>query len=136
MTTNREAIARDSALKENIRNLMQMSDRMREETTNLTRALKGDTQKQGAWGEVVLERVLEMSGLEKGREYIIQDTRTNADNRTVRPDVTLYMPDGKHLVIDSKVSLKHYEQAVNAESPETQANFLKQPLLIIFSTDR
>ncbi len=113
---NKEAIARVSALKEQIRSLSEMGDRMSQETINLTRALKGDNKQQGNWGEMVLESILERSGLEKGREYEVQPTLVTADQRRQRPDVTIHTPDGKVIIVDSKVSLTAYERLVNTDS--------------------
>jgi len=111
--TSKEAIARDAALKEQIRSLSETGDKMSQETINLTKALKGDNKLQGNWGEMVLEGILERSGLEKGREYEVQPTLLNADERSQRPDITIHTPDGKVIIIDSKVSLTAYERLVN-----------------------
>ena len=91
---------------------------MTKEATNLTRALKGDSKMQGNWGELVLERVLEKSGLEKDREYFVQQSFTRNDGSRVLPDVVLHLPDGKKMIIDSKVSLTDYERLVNADEEE------------------
>lgn len=88
---------------------------MSKETLNLTKALKGDNKIQGNWGELVLERVLEKSGLEKGREYEVQKSHTNEEGSRVLPDVVINLPDGKKMVIDSKVSLNSYEKYINEE---------------------
>jgi len=98
---------------------------MSKEATNLTKALKGDSKKQGNWGEMVLERVLEKSGLEKGREYDVQQNFQREDGSRVLPDVVIHLPDGKKMIIDSKVSLTAYEQYVNSEEDQDQARFLK-----------
>lgn len=96
------------------------------EASALTRALKGDKQKQGAWGEMILERILEESGLERGIHYDIQSSWTDEDGRTWRPDVIVRMPQKKLLVVDSKVSLVAYEQAVNAEDDAMRSAALKR----------
>lgn len=96
------------------------------EASALTRALKGDKQKQGAWGEMILERILEESGLERGLHYSIQSSWTDEDGRTWRPDVIVRMPQKKLLVVDSKVSLNAYEQAVNAEDDADRTAALKR----------
>ncbi|TKW66102.1 MAG: DNA recombination protein RmuC [Paracoccus denitrificans] len=96
------------------------------EASALTRALKGDKQKQGAWGEMILERILEESGLERGIHYDIQSSWTDEDGRTWRPDVIVRMPQKKLLVVDSKVSLIAYEQAVNAEDDAMRSAALKR----------
>lgn len=96
------------------------------EASALTRALKGDKQKQGAWGEMILERILEESGLERGLHYELQASWTDEDGKTWRPDVIVRMPQRKLLIVDSKVSLIAYEQAVNAEDEATRAAALKR----------
>ena len=96
------------------------------ETKNLTKALKGDSKAQGNWGEVVLERVLEKSGLEKNREYFIQQSFTNEDGKRVLPDVVLHLPDDKKMIVDSKVSITDYTQYVNSADPKEQEIFLKK----------
>ena len=88
------------------------------EASNLTKALKGDSKKQGNWGEVILERVLERSGLVKGQEYRVQASLNASDGTRFQPDVIIDLPDNKHLVIDSKVSLVAYERLVSAETEE------------------
>lgn len=117
-TSQKESIMMHSALKEQLLGLKDLNMQMSKETTNLTRALKGDSKMQGNWGELVLERVLEKSGLEKDREYFVQQSFTRADGSRVLPDVVLSLPDGKKMIIDSKVSLTDYERLVNAEDDE------------------
>ena len=112
-------------LKEQIGLLTARSDAIQEEAANLTRALKGDKQRQGAWGEMILERLLEESGLIEGTHYVTQGSRTDEEGRRWRPDVVVRMPRGKALVIDSKVSLVAYEAAVNAETEEDRARHLR-----------
>ncbi|MFD1615367.1 DNA recombination protein RmuC [Gelatiniphilus marinus] len=116
--TQKESISMHSALKEQLLGLKDLNQQMTKEATNLTRALKGDSKMQGNWGELVLERVLEKSGLEKDREYFVQQSFTLADGSRVLPDVVLHLPDGKKMVIDSKVSLTDYERLVNAEDDD------------------
>lgn len=103
-----------AALKTQIEQLRLLNTRITDEAHNLTRALKGQSQARGAWGELVLERLLESSGLRAGEDYVTQSSLTNDDGRRLRPDIVLRLPDERHLVIDSKVSLVAYEQAVNA----------------------
>ncbi|WP_458625913.1 DNA recombination protein RmuC [Winogradskyella sp. PC D3.3] len=116
--TQKESISMHSALKEQLVGLKDLNQIMAKEATNLTRALKGDSKTQGNWGELVLERVLEKSGLEKDREYFVQQNFQREDGSRVMPDVVLHLPDSKKMIIDSKVSLTAYEQFVNAEEDQ------------------
>lgn len=116
--TQKESISMHSALKEQLLGLKDLNQQMTKEATNLTKALKGDSKMQGNWGELVLERVLEKSGLEKDREYFVQQSFNLPNGTRVLPDVVLYLPDNKKMVIDSKVSLTDYERYVNAEDEE------------------
>ncbi len=122
--TQKESISMHSALKEQLLGLKDLNQQMTKEATNLTRALKGDSKMQGNWGELVLERVLEKSGLEKDREYFVQQNFTKEDGSRVLPDIVLHLPDNKKMIIDSKVSLTDYERYVNAEEDEREV-FLK-----------
>ncbi|MDN3492287.1 DNA recombination protein RmuC [Winogradskyella bathintestinalis] len=116
--TQKESISMHSALKEQLLGLKDLNQQMALEATNLTRALKGDSKIQGNWGELVLERVLEKSGLEKNREYFLQQNFQREDGSRVMPDVVLHLPDSKKMIIDSKVSLTAYEQFVNADEDQ------------------
>jgi DNA recombination protein RmuC len=116
--SQKESISMHSALKEQLLGLKDLNQKMTTEATNLTRALKGDSKMQGNWGELVLERVLEKSGLEKDREYFVQQSFTLEDGSRVLPDVVLNLPDGKKMIIDSKVSLTDYERLVNADEED------------------
>lgn len=118
--TQKESISMHSALKEQLLGLKDLNQQMTKEATNLTKALKGDSKMQGNWGELVLERVLEKSGLEKDREYYVQQSFNLPDGSRVLPDVVLHLPDRKKMIIDSKVSLTDYERYVNAEDNERQ----------------
>ncbi|MFC5195693.1 DNA recombination protein RmuC [Bizionia hallyeonensis] len=118
--TQKESISMHSALKEQLLGLKDLNQQMTIEATNLTRALKGDSKMQGNWGELVLERVLEKSGLEKDREYFVQQNFTREDGTRVLPDIVLHLPDNKKMIIDSKVSLTDYERYVNAEDDERE----------------
>ena len=122
--TQKESISMHSALKEQLLGLKDLNQQMAKEATNLTKALKGDSKTQGNWGELVLERVLEKSGLEKDREYFVQQSFQLEDGSRVMPDVVLHLPDSKKMIIDSKVSLTDYERMVNADGDEREV-FLK-----------
>ena len=98
---------------------------MSEEANNLTKALKGDVKKQGNWGEVILERVLERSGLTKGQEYEREEVVEGNDANVQRPDVIIHLPDNKHIIIDSKVSLVAYERLMSADTDEQRVTYLK-----------
>jgi len=118
-------------LKEELRRLQELNMKLGEEAGNLTKALKSDSKKQGNWGEVVLERILERSGLIKDEEYYLQYTATNEDGKTYRPDVVIKLPEEKHLIIDAKVSLTAFQEYVGAEEDTKKERFLKQHLLSI-----
>jgi len=122
--SQKENISIHSALKEQLLNLQNQNLKITQEAENLTKALKGDSKMQGNWGELVLERVLEKSGLEKDREYSVQQSFTLEDGTRVLPDVIIHLPDGKKMIVDSKVSLTDYERYVNAED-EQKEKFLK-----------
>ncbi|GGC25446.1 DNA recombination protein RmuC [Parapedobacter defluvii] len=124
-TYQHEAAERNS-LKGVVQQLMEQSLRIKDEANSLTRALRGDSKKQGNWGEVILERVLERSGLVKDREYRLQAALTDEEGRRLQPDAIIDLPDEKHLVIDSKVSLLAYERWVNAETDEEREGYAKQ----------
>ena len=108
--------SRDKAgLREEIKQLMELNKQMSEDAVDLTRALKGDSKTQGNWGELVLERVLDLAGLEKGVEY---DREVAIENGKYRPDVVVHLPEDKHIIVDSKVSLTAYERMVNSDDPQ------------------
>ncbi|WP_299061237.1 DNA recombination protein RmuC [uncultured Polaribacter sp.] len=123
--THKESIDYHAALRQQILGLRELNQQMSKETLNLTKALKGDNKMQGNWGELVLERVLEKSGLEKDREYFVQQSFTNDDGKRVLPDVVIHLPDNKKMIVDSKVSLTAYEQFVNEEDETLKGQFLK-----------
>ena len=131
-THNESAIER-SALKEQLRIMSDMNKRMSEEALNLTKALKGDSKKQGNWGELILEKVLEKSGLTKGREYDVQQSFTMEDGSRLQPDVIIRLPDSKNLIVDSKVSLVAYERYIASDDDDkaSQDAFLKEHILSI-----
>ena len=116
-------------LKNEIERLAALNIRISDEAVNLTQALKGNTKTQGNWGEMVLERVLESSGLTKGREYTIQESFANDAGNHQRPDVVIYLPEGKHLVIDSKMSLPAYERYCSADTEQQRDTALRDHLL-------
>jgi len=115
-------------LEARVKDLIDHTQRISQEANNLTAALKGQTKKQGDWGETILERILEQSGLEKNREYFIQETLTSEDGQTFRPDVVVQLPDNRNIVIDSKVSLNAYLRYSEADIPEVQELALAQHL--------
>ncbi|WP_213196907.1 DNA recombination protein RmuC [Cloacibacterium caeni] len=124
--THKESIDYHAALRQQILGLKEMNLQMSKETLNLTKALKGDSKIQGNWGELVLERVLEKSGLEKGREYEIQKSFVTEEGNRVQPDVVINLPDGKKMIVDSKVSLTAYEKYINEDEEEQKSAFLKE----------
>jgi DNA recombination protein RmuC len=128
--THKDTISRNSALREQLENLQRLNVQMTKEAENLTRALKGDSKTQGAWGEFILESILEKSGLEKDREYSIQESFTTSEGR-LRPDVIIRLPENRHVIIDSKVSLTAYSAFVNSATEEEKLTALKAHLLSI-----
>jgi len=129
--THKESIDYHAALRQQILGLSEMNAQMSKETLNLTKALKGDSKMQGNWGELVLERVLEKSGLEKGREYEVQQSFTTDEGNRVFPDVVINLPDGKKMIVDSKVTLTAYERYINEDDEETKAQYLKEHVIAI-----
>lgn len=124
--THKESIDYHAALRQQILGLSEMNAQMSKETLNLTKALKGDSKMQGNWGELVLERVLEKSGLEKDREYYVQQSHTTEEGNRVFPDVVINLPDGKKMIVDSKVSLTAYEKFINEEDEILKKTFLRE----------
>lgn len=114
------------ALRSEIKSLQDLNRQITEEAASLTRALKGDKKIQGNWGELILERVLERSGLRKGIEYETQGSYRDGDNQLLRPDVVVHLPDNRNLVVDSKVSLVAYQQWINEEDESVKAEALRQ----------
>ncbi len=123
--TYEKGIKDQTDLKAELKKLQDLNLNISKEANDLTKALKGDTKKQGNWGEFVLERILERSGLTKGMEYETQFTTRNEDGEMIRPDVIVKLPENKHIVIDSKVSLKAYEQYVNGDTAEEKDRYIK-----------
>jgi DNA recombination protein RmuC len=118
-------------LKGVISELQIQSKLIQEDANNLTKALKGDSKKQGNWGEIILEKVLERSGLVRDQEYRIQASHTSAEGSRYQPDVVIDLPDDKHLVVDAKVSLVAYERSVSADTDEEREGYVKQHLASI-----
>ncbi len=129
--THKESIDYHAALRQQILGLKEMNAQMSKETLNLTKALKGDSKMQGNWGELILERVLEKSGLEKGREYEVQQSFVTEEGNRVQPDVVINLPDGKKMIVDSKVTLTAYERYSNEEDDELKKQFLKDHIVSI-----
>ena len=129
--THKESIDYHAALRQQIIGLQITNEQMSKETINLTKALKGDSKMQGNWGELILERVLEKSGLTKDREYFVQQSHSTEDEKRVFPDVVINLPDGKKMIVDSKVALTAYERYVNEDDNLLKNNYLKEHLLSI-----
>lgn len=127
--THKEASTDRASLKAHIENLKSLGEQMSREAVNLTTALKGESQTQGAWGEIVLEKALEMSGLSEGREYHSQSSYKGGNGNTLRPDVVVHLPEGKDVVIDSKVSLTAYERYVSCEEEDERKDCLRRHIL-------
>lgn len=129
--THKESIDYHAALRQQILGLREMNEQMSKETLNLTKALKGDSKMQGNWGELILERVLEKSGLEKDREYFVQQSFVTEDGNRVFPDVVINLPDGKKMIVDSKVTLTAYERYINEEDDTLKTQHLKDHVIAI-----
>jgi DNA recombination protein RmuC len=114
------------SLKEEVKKLFELNQKISEEANNLTKALKSDVKKQGNWGELILEKVLERSGLVKDIEYKVQFKTTNAAGMEIKPDVVVFLPDNKHIIIDSKVSLVAYNNMINAETDAERKKYLDE----------
>ena len=112
------------ALKSEIERLSALNVKMSDETRSLTQALKGDSKVQGNWGELVLESILESSGLRKGEEYLVQDSHTQVDGSRLQPDIVVRLPEGRHLVVDSKVSITAYARHAESADADTAQNEL------------
>lgn len=120
-------------LKAELKKLHDLNLKISDEANNLTKALKGDVKKQGNWGEVILEKILERSGLTEGREYVKQESVLSENGQRFQPDVVIHLPDQKHIVVDSKVSLVAYERLVNADNEKDRQVFVKEHLLSVRS---
>lgn len=124
--THKDNIDYHSALRQQIIGLKELNNQMSKEANNLTRALKGDSKTQGNWGELILTRVLEKSGLIEGREYTLQDSVKSEDGQRFQTDVLIHLPDGKKMIIDSKVSIRAFERFVSEEDETLKEQYLKQ----------
>ena len=120
-----------TSLKQEILHLRSLNQQINKEARNLTQAIAGNRQTQGAWGELVLERLLEQSGLRKGFEYDAQKGLRDSDNHLFKPDIIIHLPDGKDIVIDSKVSLSAWSRYVSSEEPKEAAQAMKEHLLAL-----
>lgn len=125
--------AERNSLKGEIKSLVELNKQISEEANNLVKALKGDTKKQGNWGELILEKILERSGLIKDEEYKMQVSTQNEIGNRIQPDAVIYLPDSKHIIVDSKVSLVAYESMVNAPDDETREQSLREHVLSVRS---
>ncbi|MBK6822296.1 MAG: DNA recombination protein RmuC [Saprospiraceae bacterium] len=114
------------SLEDRIKELIELNNRLSNDAKNLTSALKGDAKKMGNWGEIILESILDQSGLQKNREYVIQESLKDEEGREFRPDVMVYLPEERTIVIDSKVSLVAYDRFCSSDSKEEQTEALKQ----------
>jgi len=117
-----------SALAEQVKQLMALNNQLSKDAHNLTSALKGQAKVQGNWGELILERVLEASGLRKGHEYDVQESHAREDGSRAQPDVVVHLPEDRHLIVDAKVSLKAYEEFANGETDHQRDIALKRHL--------
>lgn len=128
-TIHTEDTKTTAALREQLQQLRDLNRQMTDEAGALTRALKGESKTQGSWGELILERILEKSGLKKGEEYETQASFRNEDGSRLMPDVVIRLPEGKHLIIDAKVSLTAYERCINTPDEADRQPALREHLL-------
>jgi DNA recombination protein RmuC len=129
--SNKQDIERFASMSSTIKALTDQHLKMHNTAQNLVDALRGEQKVQGDWGELALERILETSGLEKNREYFVQNSFRDEEGNLLRPDVIVQLPDEKHIIIDSKVSLKAFEQYVNSDSEEVRKQSLSDHLLSV-----
>ena len=128
---HKETVHRQGELGQELKQLQQLNQQVSQEAQNLTKALKGDKKIQGNWGELVLENVLKKSGLEKGREYVVQESLVSGEGKRYQPDVIVNMPEDTKMIIDSKVSLVAYEKMINADTEEEQRQHLHNHIAAI-----
>ena len=129
--SQKEAAEGRARLEEQIKHLGERSLQITKDAQDLTRALKGDSQRQGAWGEMVLATILEKSGLREGEEYVTQESTTTDDGQRIRPDVIINLPNSHRIIIDAKVSLLAFERHVNEDSDEARASALAEHITSI-----
>ncbi|WP_456458418.1 DNA recombination protein RmuC, partial [Nitratifractor sp.] len=120
-----------ATLMQEVRQLRELNRRIGEEAESLSKALKGESKTRGIWGEMVLEKVLEASGLREGEEYVRERTMRNVEYRRLRPDVIVYLPDRRELIVDAKTSLVAYERYANAEDEEQKRRYAKEHLAAV-----
>jgi len=129
--THKDSLKETSSLKTELKTLREMSIKMTEEAESLTKALRNDTKVQGNWGEMILENILESSGLRKDQEYFLQQNFSTEEGRRFQPDVMIKLPDDKWVIIDSKVSLKAYDDFISEDNPHQKEKYLKGHLISI-----
>ncbi|MFO7830070.1 MAG: DNA recombination protein RmuC [Bacteroidales bacterium] len=129
--THKKDIADRASIQERIKNLIETSNQISDDARNLTKALKGDSKTQGGWGELILENILDRSGLVKGREYFVQQSFKDESGNRFQPDVIVKYPGDRSVVIDSKVSLTAYEKFASADEDEIRQKFLNEHLASI-----
>ena len=118
-------------LKTEIKHLIDLNKQISEDANNLANALKGENKTQGNWGELILEKVLERSGLVKDQEYRLQFSTNNDEGKRIQPDAVIMLPDNKHIVVDSKVSLVAYEAFVNSSDEEQRLKLVKEHIISV-----
>lgn len=127
-TVHTENTQKSTELIQEVRNLQQLSNKVSLEANNLAIAIKGDAKKQGDWGEIIIGRIFEASGLERGREYDAQTSKPTEDSKTQRPDFIVYLPGGKAVIVDSKVSLTAYERYCSIDEDKAKTEALSEHL--------
>lgn len=130
-TTNKEGSIQHATLLKQIEYLTELNNKITSETQNLTKALKGDNKKVGDWGEVMLKRILDSSGLKEGINYKLQQNVKDKEGSNQRPDAIIYLPDDRIMIVDSKVSLKSYEEAFTTEDAEIRDKAIKAHIVSV-----